>query len=136
MSTQTSQAERLLQLLKLGDCWCEMAIGNPMVKDHSEVCKRIQKLFQNRNYSPKPEQPHPPLLTKNVHFVQIHTGHYYRAPGHRSPEEMRAVVRKKFGTAEAERIKDEHVQHAHVQHATGHLGRPETRAWVWWPAGI
>jgi hypothetical protein len=25
--------------LRRGSCWCEMAIGNPMVREHSTVCK-------------------------------------------------------------------------------------------------
>jgi hypothetical protein len=36
---------KALTLLKRGDCWCEMAIGNPMIHDHSEGCKIAQELF-------------------------------------------------------------------------------------------
>jgi hypothetical protein len=28
----------------VGVCWCEFAIGNPMYRDHSELCKQIAAL--------------------------------------------------------------------------------------------
>lgn len=37
-----------LELLKRGSCWCEMAIGNPMVKNHSEGCKLAQRLMEGK----------------------------------------------------------------------------------------
>lgn len=35
-------AEEVIRLLKRGSCWCEMAIGNPMFKEHSEACQKAQ----------------------------------------------------------------------------------------------
>ena len=35
-----------LEALKRGDCWCEMAIGNPMVKDHSAACKLASAVLE------------------------------------------------------------------------------------------
>ncbi len=29
--------------LKTGFCWCPVGIGNPMYRDHTETCKRIQE---------------------------------------------------------------------------------------------
>lgn len=31
--------------LKRGDCWCEVAVGNPNATSHSEVCKTLQGMF-------------------------------------------------------------------------------------------
>lgn len=28
--------------LKRGDCWCEMGIGNPMVREHDVACLQAQ----------------------------------------------------------------------------------------------
>lgn len=36
---------KALMALKRGDCLCEMAIGNPMILDHSEGCKLAQELL-------------------------------------------------------------------------------------------
>jgi len=44
-ATQEDEPLQLLLHLKRGDCWCEMAIDNPMIKSHSDVCKRLQQLF-------------------------------------------------------------------------------------------
>lgn len=33
--------------LKRGDCWCEMGIGNPMVRDHSSACKQLQEMLKS-----------------------------------------------------------------------------------------
>ena len=46
-------AKRLAELeqavlgLKLGDCWCDMATGNPMMTRHSQACVKAQELTKN-----------------------------------------------------------------------------------------
>jgi len=74
------------------------------------------------------------ILPKTLTFIQRNTGHYYRAPGHRSLEQMRAAVAHKFGASEAARIKD--VQHDFQPTQTVLSRTPETRCWVWTPEGI
>ena len=32
--------------LKIGNCWCEVGIGNPNYKDHSAICKKLQDLYE------------------------------------------------------------------------------------------
>jgi len=32
--------------LKRGDCWCEMAVGNPMVTSHSASCLAAARVMQ------------------------------------------------------------------------------------------
>ena len=34
---------QVIKGLKRGSCWCEMAIGNPMVSSHSEKCKAARE---------------------------------------------------------------------------------------------
>lgn len=29
-----------------GGCWCEVAIGNPMCRDHSDACKRAHAVLK------------------------------------------------------------------------------------------
>lgn len=37
---RVQRLEQALRGLKLhGDCWCGVAIGNPMMRDHSDACK-------------------------------------------------------------------------------------------------
>jgi hypothetical protein len=40
-------ALRALKLLKKGSCWCEIGIGNPMYKNHSEGCKIAQHILED-----------------------------------------------------------------------------------------
>lgn len=35
---ERDRARAALRGLQHGDCWCQMAIGNPMVKRHSSAC--------------------------------------------------------------------------------------------------
>ena len=42
---ENQELKQALRLLKRGSCWCEMAICNPMVKEHSEGCKLAQQLM-------------------------------------------------------------------------------------------
>lgn len=37
----------MLEGLKIGDCWCQVGIGNPMMTKHSEICLKLQKTFNN-----------------------------------------------------------------------------------------
>ena len=39
-----SKIKEILKELKRGSCWCEMAIGNPMVNGHSKGCFLAQEL--------------------------------------------------------------------------------------------
>lgn len=34
-----------LEGLKRGSCWCQMAIGHPMMKSHSEACIKVQEIM-------------------------------------------------------------------------------------------
>ena len=43
-----NMVERALTLLSKGDCWCEMAVDNPMVKEHSEGCGLAREYFANK----------------------------------------------------------------------------------------
>lgn len=36
------EIERLKTSLKRGDCYCEVGIGNPMFRDHTNICKEIR----------------------------------------------------------------------------------------------
>lgn len=41
---------KALMDLKRGDCWCEVAIGNPMMRNHSPQCenaKRASEVFKD-----------------------------------------------------------------------------------------
>lgn len=33
--------------MKHGDCWCQMALSNPMVHEHSQWCKLAQAIFDD-----------------------------------------------------------------------------------------
>lgn len=37
---------RALKLVKRGECWCEMAVGNPMVHRHSPQCLNAQMVIE------------------------------------------------------------------------------------------
>lgn len=38
--------QRTIKLLKTGDCWCGIGIGDPRIRDHSEGCKLAQELIE------------------------------------------------------------------------------------------
>jgi len=38
----------ILEGLKRGSCFCEMAVGNPMVREHTEACNRAMKFLKDR----------------------------------------------------------------------------------------
>jgi len=38
---------RRLSSLRERQCWCAMAVGNPMVRDHSELCRTAQTLLRH-----------------------------------------------------------------------------------------
>ena len=40
-----SSVRAILHQLRKGQCWCEMGIGNPMVKKHSEICLAVQEIM-------------------------------------------------------------------------------------------
>ena len=40
-------AQAVLMGLKHGDCWCQMALSNPMVHEHSQWCKLAQAIFDD-----------------------------------------------------------------------------------------
>ena len=39
--------QAVLMGLKRGDCWCQMAIGNPMIREHSQWCKLAKAIFDD-----------------------------------------------------------------------------------------
>lgn len=39
-------AREALRALKRGDCWCEMATGNPMVSIHSHACQQARFIVE------------------------------------------------------------------------------------------
>ena len=42
------RAKWVIQMLRYQDgCWCEVSIGNPMMKDHSSACKAAQKFMED-----------------------------------------------------------------------------------------
>lgn len=48
--SQRLQIKALLNALKevkRGQCWCEMAVGNPMVHSHSPQCLNAQVVIDN-----------------------------------------------------------------------------------------
>ncbi len=44
------EATEIIKMLKRATgkygCWCEIAIGNPMVKSHSEACERARAFIE------------------------------------------------------------------------------------------
>ncbi len=34
---------------KKSPCWCQVAIGNPMMKDHSQQCKALREYFNEKD---------------------------------------------------------------------------------------
>jgi hypothetical protein len=47
---QVEQARKLIEVMKRGDCWCEMAVGNPMVKGHAIFCQEAARFIEKRNH--------------------------------------------------------------------------------------
>jgi len=45
IATELAQAKTLLRALKTGSCWCGVGIGNPMLKEHSEVCQKVREIY-------------------------------------------------------------------------------------------
>ncbi len=39
------EAVKIIFELRIGSCWCPVAIGNPMYKDHTLVCKSASKFL-------------------------------------------------------------------------------------------
>jgi hypothetical protein len=40
-----------LKALSRGNCWCEMAIGNPLVNHHSGACERVRGVIERYDKS-------------------------------------------------------------------------------------
>lgn len=38
----------VIGLLKRGSCWCELGIGNPMVRGHSDACRRAREALDEK----------------------------------------------------------------------------------------
>jgi hypothetical protein len=38
--------EYVIRGLKCGDCWCQMAIGNPMYTSHSSACEQARRALE------------------------------------------------------------------------------------------
>jgi len=45
----TELEDVLLSLKGYGTCWCEISIGNPMMKDHSIECKAAQNAMRKES---------------------------------------------------------------------------------------
>ncbi len=43
---QIHQLVRALKGVKRGECWCEMAVGNPMVHKHAPQCLNAQAVIK------------------------------------------------------------------------------------------
>lgn len=41
------ELEQALWILSCGGCWCGIGIGDPRMREHSDVCKHIQKLLNS-----------------------------------------------------------------------------------------
>ncbi len=44
---QIRALSQALKGVKRGSCWCEMAVGNPMVHSHSPQCLNAQVVIDN-----------------------------------------------------------------------------------------
>lgn len=44
--TELAMASMVIRSLKRGDCWCDMAIGHPLIKSHSEACLSAQQFME------------------------------------------------------------------------------------------
>lgn len=42
-----SQFADVLSRMRQDDCWCEKGIGNPMFKEHTEVCNDVQIIMKS-----------------------------------------------------------------------------------------
>ncbi len=42
---EVDEFKRLLSEMKHGDCWCEVGIGNPMMRGHSTVCLKVTAML-------------------------------------------------------------------------------------------
>jgi hypothetical protein len=56
LKEENKKLKRLIWILKRGDCWCEAGVGNPMMKDHSVVCKLVQKFINEAGAVPFHEE--------------------------------------------------------------------------------
>jgi hypothetical protein len=56
-------AVEALNRLKRGECWCEMAIGNPTVREHSKGCDLARAAIETAG-----RVGVPPAALKNVRF--------------------------------------------------------------------
>ncbi len=41
MDAELAAAVRLLKGCKIGDCWCQVGTGNPMMSSHSKHCREV-----------------------------------------------------------------------------------------------
>jgi hypothetical protein len=56
-----TEVEQILFALGYENCWCSLAIGNPMVYSHSALCLKIQEYFADLEYLEQAkEHPGPP----------------------------------------------------------------------------
>ncbi len=40
---ERDKLKALLRAKKTGSCWCQVGIGNPMLRDHTDACKAIRR---------------------------------------------------------------------------------------------
>ncbi len=54
MNKQIKKLEEMLLSLAtedhyMGLCWCDLAIGHPLMSDHTDTCKKIREHFKQKN---------------------------------------------------------------------------------------
>ena len=42
-----AELKKVIHLLKRGDCWCEMAVGNPMATEHDKGCLAAKEILES-----------------------------------------------------------------------------------------
>ena len=57
LADYTTALMEALKLLKRGTCWCEMAIGHPLVNQHSLVCQATSALLPTKSEGEENESP-------------------------------------------------------------------------------
>ena len=54
LADYTTALVEALKLLKRGTCWCEMAIGHPLVNQHSLGCQAARELLSTKSEADTP----------------------------------------------------------------------------------
>lgn len=51
LEARVKQMEEALRGVMRGDCWCEMAVGNPMVKNHAPQCRAARAALSSPDFA-------------------------------------------------------------------------------------